>query len=103
MVEADPQRLCKSSKGTILCLALDKNRRPRIERFLHLWEMHDEVLLDFPVKMKRGAAGGLHQLLLIPVEADDLPVIIHQRICRMRHDKELPRKPIDAQKCLHEL
>ena len=52
VVEADPQRLCKSCKGTILCLALDKNRRPRIECFLHLREMHDEVLLDFPVKMK---------------------------------------------------
>ena len=61
------------------------------------------MLFYFTVKMEGRTAGSTYHFLLIPVHADDFPVVVDKSIRRMSDDKELPVQSVHAKKILHKL
>ena len=102
IVEINAQSLGEIAKGAVFRLPFHQDGALGIKSFLHFGKMHDQVLLDFPVKVERSAAGSLHLFPVVPVNADNLPIIVDQRVRRMGDHKKLPPQPIHAQYGLHQ-
>ena len=87
----------KELETAVLRLPLHQDHAPGIESFLHFWEMHDQVLLDFPAYMETGAAGRFDQSFGVPVQPQDVPVIIDQGIGGMSDHEQLAPEAVQSE------